>query len=81
MVDLVDQKAKRADPLWLRIMLALVLGCVLGLLTFVLIGDLIGPSSMILCGALTVVSTVLMAWKGRRVGTIATWFMELLSGF
>ena len=75
----MSEHAKRSDPLWLRIIVAMVLGSVLSLLTFLMIGDLFGPSSMYLCGALAVVSTALMAWKGRRVGTIATWFMEALS--
>ncbi|MGH1343663.1 MAG: hypothetical protein ACRBN8_19045 [Nannocystales bacterium] len=76
----MGEKAKRADPLWLRIIVALVLGCALSLLTFITLGDLIGPASIYLCGALAVISTVLMAWKGRRIGMIATWFMELLGG-
>ena len=80
MVESMGEKAKRADPLWLRIIVALVLSCVFSLLTLLMVGDVFGPISMYLCGALAIVSTVLMAWKGRRVGTIATWFMELLSG-
>ncbi len=80
MLRRMGEKTKRADPLWLRIIVALVLSCVFSLLAFVMVGDLLGPISMYLCGGLAIVSTVLMAWKGRRVGTIATWFMELLSG-
>jgi len=76
----MGEKAKRADPLWLRIIVAMVVSGVFSLLTFLLIGDIFGPSSMYLAGGLAIVMTVLMAWKGRRVGTIATWFMELLSG-
>ncbi len=76
----MGEKAKRTDPLWLRVVVALVLSCVIALLTLLLLGDLIGPSALYLCGGLAVVSTVLMAWKGRRVGMIAAWFLEVLSG-
>ncbi len=76
----MGEKAKRADPLWLRIIVALVLSCVFSLLTLLIIGDVLGPISLVLCGGLAIVSTVLMAWKGRRVGMIATWFFEALSG-
>lgn len=74
------EKPKRSDPLWLRILLSLVLSCVFSLLAFMMIGDALGPASLFLCGGVAIVSTVLMAWKGRRVGMIATWFLELLSG-
>ncbi len=73
-------KPERSDPLWLRILVSLVLSCVFSLIAFLLIGDVFGPASMYVCGGVALVATVLMAWKGRRVGTIATWFVELLSG-
>lgn len=76
----MGETTKRADPLWLRIIVALVLSCVFSLLTLLIIGDVLGPISVVLCGGLAIVSTVLMAWKGRRVGMIATWFFEALSG-
>lgn len=79
-IEPVVEKPKRSDPLWLRILLSLVLSCVLSVLVLMAIGDLLGPSSLFICGALALVSTVLMAWKGRRVGKIATWFFELLAG-
>lgn len=73
-------KPKRSDPLWLRILVSLVLSCVLAILALVMIGDLIGPASLFVCGGIAIVSTVMMAWKGRRVGKIASWFFEALSG-
>lgn len=40
-----------------------------------------GPGGALhLAIGLAIVSTVLMAWKGRRVGMIAMWFLEVLSG-
>jgi hypothetical protein len=72
---------KRTDPLWLRVIVALVFSAVIGVLTLVMFGDILGPMSLPIAGGVTVVSTVLMATKAKRVGRIATWFMELLSGF
>ncbi len=76
----VAPEPSRPDPLWLRIVVALFFSCILGVLTLLLIGDFVGPLSFVLCGAFTVASTVLMAWKARRVSKIATWFFEMLSG-
>ncbi len=60
--------------------MALVLSAVLGVLVIVFAGDVLGPASLAVGAGVTVVSTVLMATKARRVGKIATWFMELLGG-
>lgn len=74
------EKPKRPDPLWLRILVSLVLSSVFSGVVFLSVGDLLGTSAIFICGGLALASTVLMAWKGRRVGKIATWFFELLAG-
>lgn len=76
----MSNAAKRTDPLWLRAIVSLVVSCVLWLLAFLMLGDLIGPASIYVCAGGAVVSAVLMTWKGQRVGKIATWFFEALSG-
>lgn len=76
----MGERPKRTDPLWLRVIVALLFSAVLGVLTLVMLGDLLGPISLAVAGGVTVVSTVLMATKAKRVGRIATWFMEILSG-
>jgi len=77
---LVGEKSTRTDPLWLRAVLSVVLSGVFWLITYLFLADLLGPVSLYLCAGLAIVTAVLMAWKGRRVGSIATWFVELLSG-
>ncbi len=79
-IALVAEKPKRTDPLWLRVLVSLVLSSVLAVIVLATIGDLLGPASLFVCGGIALVSTVMMAWKGRRVGKIATWFFEALSG-
>ncbi len=76
----MSDAAKRTDPLWLRALLSLVLSCVFWLLAFIMFGDLLGMASIYICAGGALVSAVLMTWKGRRVGKIATWFFEALSG-
>ena len=71
---------KRTDPLWLRVIVAIVLSGVFWVLALMMIWDLLGVVSLYLCAGGAVLTTVLMAWKGRRVGQIATWFFEMLAG-
>ncbi|MCR9163798.1 MAG: hypothetical protein ACE37F_16245 [Nannocystaceae bacterium] len=76
----MGEAAKRTDPLWLRIVVALVFSCVLGVLTLMVLGDSLGELGFVVAGGVTLVSTVVMATKAKRIGKIATWFMEALSG-
>jgi hypothetical protein len=71
---------KQTHPLWLRVIVALVFSSALGVLTLVLVGDLLGPAVFAVAGGVVLVSTVLMATKAKRIGNIAGWFMEILSG-
>ncbi len=73
-------QAERSDPLWLRVVVALLLSCTFSALVLLMMGDLLGRFSLVLCGGLALVSTVVMAWKGKRVSKIATWFFEAVSG-
>jgi hypothetical protein len=76
----MEDKPKRSDPLWLRIVVALLFSCIFSVVVLLMVGDIFGPVSFVLCGGLALVSTVLMAWKARRVSKIASWFFEALSG-
>ena len=76
----MGNSAKRKDPLWLRLVIAFVLSAALGLLALLFTLDALGGAALPVAGGITLVCTVLMAAKAKRIGQIASWFFDLLSG-
>ena len=67
-------------PLWLRLVIAIPLGAIFGLLVVLGLDEVLGRAMPWVAGAVALVTTVALARESGRIGKLVTNFLGLLSG-
>jgi hypothetical protein len=76
----MSDRASRHHPMWLRLLIAIPLGAVFGVLVMIGLDDALGPWTIWVAGAVALLTTVVLARESGRIGRLLTNFLELMSG-
>lgn len=70
----------RKHPLWLRLLIAIPMGAIFGVLVVLALAEYLGIYTPWVAGGIALLTTVVLARESGRIGKLVTNFLELLSG-